>query len=119
MGKDVKIWEAIASLMEENSPGHIENLMTALDHIYLKDEIRMKIRPMRHLLASRLFNSADLFRQQKQLVKATVSKVDQNIMRGKLRKVFTNNAGDLLPKNALGEEKNRVEACNDVYYAKK
>ena len=40
-------------------------------------------------------------------------------MKGKLRKVFTNNAGDLLPMNALGEEKNRVEACNDVYYAKK
>ena len=69
-------------------------------------------------LAYRLSNSATLSREQKQLVRATVSKMDNNITKDQLRKVFTNNAGDLLQKNYLSEEKIKVEASTDVYYAK-
>ena len=69
-------------------------------------------------LSYKLLNSASLPKEQKQMIKASVSKMDYNIMKDQLRKVFTNNADDLLPKNDLSEEKIKVEASNDVYYAK-
>ena len=39
-------------------------------------------------------------------------------MKSQLTKVFTNNAGNLLPKNNLSEENIKVKASDDVYYAK-
>ena len=66
------------------------------------------------LLAYTLFNGGKLSREQKQLVKTTVSKMDSNIMKDQLRKVFTNNVGDVLLKNDLREEKIKVEASNDL-----
>ena len=70
------------------------------------------------ILAYSLLNSARLSREKKQLVKATISKMDHNTMKNQLRKVFTNNAGNLLPKNNLSEENIKVKASDDVYYAK-
>ena len=67
----------------------------------------------------RLLNSANFFREQKQLVKATVSKMDYDMLKDQLKKVFTNNASDLLPKNVLCQEKIKFEASNDVYYTRK
>ena len=39
-------------------------------------------------------------------------------MKNQIRKVFTNNTGNLLPKNKLSEENIKVVASYDVYYAK-
>ena len=52
------------------------------------------------------------------MIKASVSKIDYNTMKEQLREVFTNNVGNLLPKNDLSEEKINVVVSNDVYYAK-
>ena len=52
------------------------------------------------------------------MVKAAVRKVGYNIIKDQLRKVCTNNAGGVLPKSDRNEEKNKVEASNDVYYAR-
>ena len=38
-------------------------------------------------------------------------------MKNQPRTVFTNNAGDLIPKNDLREEKVKTKASNNVYYA--
>lgn len=66
----------------------------------------------------KLLNSANLSKKQKQMIKASVSKIDYNTMKEQLREVFTNNVGNLLPKNDLSEEKIKVVVSNDVYYAK-
>ena len=39
-------------------------------------------------------------------------------MKDQLRKVCTNNACDLFPKINWSEEKIKIKASNDVYYAK-
>ena len=66
----------------------------------------------------KLLNSANLSKKQKQMIKASVSKIDYNTIKEQLREVFTNNVDNLLPKNDLSEEKIEVGASNDVYYAK-
>lgn len=75
--------------------------------------------PILHAVYSyKLLNSANLSKKQKQMIKASVSKIDYNKMKEQLREVFTNNVGNLLPKNDLSEEKIKVVVSNDVYYAK-
>lgn len=75
--------------------------------------------PTLHAVYSyKLSNSANLSKKQKQMIKASVSKIDYNTMKEQLREVFTNNVGNLLLKNDLSEEKIKVVVSNDVYYAK-
>lgn len=52
------------------------------------------------------------------MIKASVSKIVYNTMKEQLREAFTNNEGNLLPKNDLSEENIKVAVSNDVYYAK-
>ena len=60
------------------------------------------------VLACRLLNIANFPGEQKQLANATDSKMGYNIAKmdynNRPRKVFTNKAGDLLPKSNLSEE---------------
>ena len=65
-----------------------------------------------------LLTSVKIYREQKQLVKATFSQSDCNIMKNKFKQVFTNNVGDLPPQSNLSEGKIKVETSHDVYYAK-
>ena len=82
--------------------------MTTADYVIKLCYKSFKVEILHGALAYRLSNSANLSREQKQLVRATVSKMDNNITKDQLRKVFTNNAGDLLQKNYLSEEKIKV-----------
>ena len=59
-----------------------------------------------------LLNSAKLSREQKQSVK-----IEHNIIKDQLKKVFTKNTGDLPLNNYLSEEKIKFEYSNDVQYA--
>ena len=61
--------------------------MITFEQLYFKDKsLKMEILDGVH--AYRLLNSANLSREQKQLVKATVSKMDCNIMKDQLKKGF-------------------------------
>ena len=87
------------------------------EQLYFKTKsIKMEI--LNGTLTYMLLNSVKIYREQKQLVKATVSQRDCNIMKNKFRQVVTNNVGDLLPQSNLSEEKIKVETSHDVYYAK-
>ena len=73
------------------------------------------------VLAYRLLNSANLTREQKQLVKATVCKMDYDIMKDQLKKVFTSATGDLSPIDDRNESKIKVDSSqgtSDVFYNK-
>ena len=49
-------------------------------------------------LAYRLLNSVNLTNEQKQLVKATVSQINYQIMKGQLKKVFTSTLTNVVKK---------------------
>lgn len=75
------------------------------------------------VLACRLLNIANFPSEQKQLANATDSKMGYNIAKmdynNRPRKVFTNKAGDLLPKSNLSEEYIKIQTSNEVYYSNK
>ena len=58
-----------------------------------------------YVLAYKLLKCANFSREQKQLVKATVSEYDYNKMKDQLRKVFIYNAVDFARKDKISEEK--------------
>ena len=68
------------------------------------------------VLAYRLLNSANLTNEQKQLVKATVSKMDYQVMKDQLKKVFTNTSADFDSKKVDCKDEIKVEE-NDIFYS--
>ena len=98
--------------------------MTIADYVIKFEQLYFKAKSFEMeildgVLAYRLLNSANLTRDQKQLVKATVSKMDYNIMKDQLKKVFTNTARDLSSRDEAEEKfKIETEEKSDVYYNK-
>ena len=97
--------------------------MTTLDYAIKFEQLYFKTKSFKMeildgALTYMLLTSVKIYREQKQLVKATVSQSDCNIMKNKFKQVFTNNVGDLPPQSNLSEGKIKVETSHDVYYAK-
>ena len=67
-------------------------------------------------LAYRLLNSVNLTNKQKQLVKATVSKMDYQIMKDQLKKVFTSTASTATDGHNKTEVDNYKPEEIDVFY---
>lgn len=89
--------------------------MTIADYVIKFEQLYFKAKSfdmaiLDGVLAYRLLNSANLTKDQKQLVKATVSKMDYNIMKDQLKKVFTNTARDLSPRNEYEDDRIKVES---------
>ena len=70
------------------------------------------------VLTYRLFNSANLTNEQKQLVKATVSKMDYQIMKDQLKKVFTSTSTNVDNKTDMNKIDVKSEE-NEVFYTSK
>ena len=70
------------------------------------------------VLAYRLLNSANLTNEQKQLVKATISKMDYQIMKDQLKKVFTSTSTNVDNKNDIDKIDVKSEE-NEVFYTSK
>ena len=70
------------------------------------------------VLTYRLFNSANLTNEQKQLVKATVSKMDYQIMKDQLKKVFTSTSTNVDNKTDIDKIDVKLEE-NEVFYTSK
>ena len=69
-------------------------------------------------MAYRLLNSANLTNEQKQLVKSTVSKIDYQIMKDQLKKVFTSTSTNV--DNKTDADKTDVKSEeNEVFYTSK
>ena len=67
------------------------------------------------VLAYRLLNSANLTNEQKQLVKATVSKMDYQIMKDQLKNVFTSISTNVDNKTDIDKIDVKSEE-NEVFY---
>ena len=70
------------------------------------------------VLAYRLLNSANLTNEQKQLVKSTISKIDYQIMKDQLKKVFTSTSTNV-DKKADTDKIDIKSEENEVFYASK
>ena len=70
------------------------------------------------VLVFRLLNSANLTNEQKQLVKATVSKMDYQIMKDQLKKVFTSTSTNVDNKTEIDKTDVKSEE-NEVFYTSK
>ena len=70
------------------------------------------------VLAYRLLNSANLTNEQKQLVKSTVSKIEYQIMKDQLKKVFTSTSTDVDKKTDTDKIDVKSEE-NEVFYTSK
>ena len=67
------------------------------------------------VLAYRLLNTVNLTNEQKQLVKATVSKMDYQIMKDQLEKVFTSTSTNVNNKTDVDKTDVKLEE-NEVFY---
>ena len=100
--------------------------MTIADYVIKFEQLYFKAKSfdmeiLDGVLTYRLLNSANLTKDQKQLVKAIVSKMDYNIMKDQLKKVFTNTARDLSPRNEYEVDRIKVESQeekSEVLYQK-
>ena len=70
------------------------------------------------VLAYRLLNSANLTNEQKQLVKSTISKIDYQIMKDQLKKVFTSTSTNV-DKKADTDKIDIKSEENEVFYTSK
>ena len=70
------------------------------------------------VLAYRLLNSANLTNEQKQLVKSTVSKIDYQIMKDQLKKVFTSTSTNV-DKKADTDKIDVKSEEDEVFYTSK
>ena len=70
------------------------------------------------VLAYRLLNSANLTNEQKQLVKSTISKIDYQIMKDQLKKVFTSTSTNV-DKKADTDKTDVKSEENEVFYTSK
>ena len=70
------------------------------------------------VLAYRLLKSVNLTKQQKQLVKATVSNMDYQIMKDQLKKVFTSSSGYVDNKADIDKIDVKSEE-NEAFYTSK
>ena len=66
----------------------IADYVIKFEQLYFKAK-SFKMEILDGVLAYRLLNSANLTIEQKQLVKATVNKMDYTVMKDQLKKVFT------------------------------
>ena len=93
----------------------ISDYVIKFEQLYFKAK-SFKMEILDGVLAYRLLNSANLSNEQKQLVKATVSKMDYQIMKDQLKKVFTNTSENfLVTKDSFKPEVKSEES--DVFYA--
>lgn len=67
------------------------------------------------VLAYKLLNSANPINMQKQLVKATVSKMDYQIMDDQLKKIFTSTSTNVHNKTEAGKTDVQPEENNAFY----
>ena len=70
------------------------------------------------VLAYRLLNSSNLTNEQKQLVKSTVSKIDYQIMKDQLKKVFTSTSTNV-DKKADTDKIDVKSEENEMFYTSK
>ena len=70
------------------------------------------------VLAYRLLNSANLTNEQKHLVKGTVSKMDYQIMKDKLKKVFTSTSTNVDKKTDVDKINVKSEENEVILYIK-
>ena len=70
------------------------------------------------VLAYSLLKSANLINEQKQLVKVAVSKMDYQIMKDQLKKVFTSNLTNVDNKTEIDKMDVKSEE-NEVFYTSK
>ena len=70
------------------------------------------------VLAYKLLNSSNLTNEQKQLVKSTVSKIDYQIMKDQLKKVFTSTSTNV-DKKADTDKIDVKSEENEMFYTSK
>ena len=70
------------------------------------------------VLAYRLLNNANLTNEQKHLVKGTVSKMDYQIMKDKLKKVFTSTSTNADKKTDVDKINVKSEENEVILYIK-
>ena len=87
------------------------------EHLYFRAK-SFHIKLLDGVLAYRLLNSANLTNEQKQLVKATVSKMDYQIMKDQLKKVFTSTSTNVDNKTDIDKIDVKLEE-NEVFYTSK
>lgn len=93
----------------------ISDYVIKFEQLYQKAK-SFKMEILDGVLAYRLLNSANLSDTQRQLVKATVNKMEYVIMKDQLKKIFTNI--NLLNKNELKSEDD-IKIERDSFYVKK
>ena len=93
----------------------ISDYVIKFEQLYFKAKsFRMEIHD--GVLAYRLLNSANLTLEQKQLVKATISKMDYSIMKDQLRKVFTSDIVKDSSNNVKIEDEVKIEE-DEIFYS--
>ena len=96
---------------------NISDYVIKFEQLYFRAK-SFHIKILDGVLAYRLLNSANLTNEQKQLVKATVSKMDYQIMKDQLKKVFTSTSTNVHNKTNIDKIDVKLEE-NEVFYTYK
>ena len=96
---------------------NISDYVVKFEQLYFKGKsFHMEI--LDSVLAYRLLNNANLTNEPKQLVKATVSKMDYQIMKNQFRKIFAITSTNIDNKADIDKIDVKLEE-NDVFYTSK
>ena len=94
----------------------ISDYVIKFEKLYFKAK-SFKMEILDGVLAYRLPNSANLTIDQKQLVKATINKMDYTIMKDQLRKVFTTiTVGEHYDSSKIKKDEIKVEE-DEIFYS--